>query len=171
MVRFCFYDWIIFHCMNIPQLLYPFTHWWTLRLCSCLGYLSIMQQWTWKYIYLYKLMFLFSLDKCNCPRNGIAVSQVALVVKNPATNSGDLRDTGSIPGSRSSLGGGWGNPLPYSCLENPMDRRAWRAILHGVAKSWTWLKQLATSRGSSIFNFLRKLRIFHSDCANSQSYQ
>ena len=50
---------------------------------------------------------------------------------------------GSIPGSGRSLGGGHGNPLQYSCLENPMDREAWRAIVHGVAKSQTRLKQLS----------------------------
>ena len=44
-----------------------------------------------------------------------------LVVKNPPANAGDIGDTGSIPGSRISLGGGHGNPLQYSCLENPMD--------------------------------------------------
>ena len=46
---------------------------------------------------------------------------------------------GSIPGSGRSPGGGHGNPLQYSCLENPMDRGAWRATVHGVAKSWTRL--------------------------------
>ena len=46
---------------------------------------------------------------------------------------------GSIPGLGRSLGGGNGNPLQYSCLKNSMDRGAWRAIVHGVAKSWTWL--------------------------------
>ena len=48
-------------------------------------------------------------------------------------------DAGSIPGSRRSPGGGNGNPLQYSCLENPMDRGAWRATVHGIAKSWAWL--------------------------------
>ena len=48
--------------------------------------------------------------------------QVALVVKNPPANARDMRDSGSIPGSGRSLGGGHGNPLQYSCLENPMDR-------------------------------------------------
>ena len=46
-------------------------------------------------------------------------------------------DFGSIPGSGRSLGEGNGNPLQYSCLENPMDREAWWATVHGVAKSWT----------------------------------
>ena len=69
-------------------------------------------------------------------------SQVVLVVKNPPTNIGDIRDTGSIPGFRRSPGGGHSNPLQYSCLENPMDREAWQAIVHRVAKSHTWLKQL-----------------------------
>ena len=52
-------------------------------------------------------------------------SQVALMVKNPPANAGDLKDASSIPGSRRSPGGGHGNPLQYSCLENPMDRGAW----------------------------------------------
>ena len=49
------------------------------------------------------------------------------VVKNPSVNAGETGDTGLIPGSGRSLGGGHGNPLQYSCLENPMDRGAWRA--------------------------------------------
>ena len=53
----------------------------------------------------------------------------------------NVRDTGPIPGSKRSLGGGHGNPLQYSCLENAMDRGAWRVTVHGVAKSQTWLKQ------------------------------
>ena len=52
---------------------------------------------------------------------------MALVVKNPLANAGDVRDTGSIPGSGRSLEGGPSNPLQYSCLENPMDRGAWWA--------------------------------------------
>ena len=75
------------------------------------------------------------------------VSQVALVVKNPAASAGDVRDTGSIPGSRSSLGGGHGNPLQYSCLENPMDSGGWWAAVHGVAKSLTWMKRLSMHAG------------------------
>ena len=56
-----------------------------------------------------------------------------LVVKNLAANAGEIRDTGSVPGSVRSPGGGHGNPLQYSCLENPMDRGAWWATVHGVA--------------------------------------
>ena len=54
------------------------------------------------------------------------------VIKNPPANTGDM---GSIPGSGRSPGGGCGNLLQYSCLENSMDRGAWRATVHGVAKS------------------------------------
>ena len=64
-------------------------------------------------------------------------SQVALVIKNPPANAGDIRDAGSIPMSERSPGGGHGNSLQYSCLENPMDRGAWRATVLGVAKSRT----------------------------------
>ena len=64
-------------------------------------------------------------------------SQMLLVVKNLSDNAGDVRDMGSIPGSGRSSGGGRGNPLQYSCLENPMDRGAWCATVHGVKKSQT----------------------------------
>ena len=59
-------------------------------------------------------------------------SQMALMVKNLLANAGDVRDTGSIPGSGRSPGEGNGNPLQYSCLDNLMDRGAWRATGHRV---------------------------------------
>ena len=65
---------------------------------------------------------------------------VVLVVKNPLASAGHLRDTGSIPGSGRSLGGGHSNPLQYSCLENLMDREAWGATVHRVTKCQTQLK-------------------------------
>ena len=61
--------------------------------------------------------------------------------KESAFNAGDAEDTGSIPGIGRSPGGGHGNPLQHPCLENPMDRGAWWAKVHGVAKSQTQLKQ------------------------------
>ena len=61
-------------------------------------------------------------------------SQVALVVKNPPVNAGDIKDAGLILGSRISPGEGNGNPLQYSCLENPMDRGAWKAMVHRVTR-------------------------------------
>ena len=66
-------------------------------------------------------------------------SQVALVVKNLPANAGDARDMRATPGLRRPPQGGNGNPLQYSCLENPMDRRAWRATVHGAEKSGTRL--------------------------------
>ena len=71
----------------------------------------------------------------------IRASQVVLMVKNPPANAGDIRDRGWIPGSARSPEGGNGYPLQCSCLENPMDREAWRAMVHRVSKSW---KQQAT---------------------------
>jgi len=68
---------------------------------------------------------------------------VAPVVKNPPANAGDIRDMGLTPGLKRFPGRGHGNPLQCSCLENPMDRGAWRATVHGVAKSWTQPKQLS----------------------------
>ena len=58
------------------------------------------------------------------------------VVKSPPANEGATGDAGSIPGPGRSPGGGNGNPLQYSCLENPMDRGAWWATVHGSQKSW-----------------------------------
>ena len=64
------------------------------------------------------------------------------MVKNSPANAGDIRDVGSLPGSGRSPGGGHGSSLQYSCLENPMDRGAWQATVHGIAKSQ--LKRLST---------------------------
>ena len=66
--------------------------------------------------------------------NDFRASQVGLVVKNPPVNAGDMRDKGTISGLGRSLGGGNGNPLQYSSLENPTDRGAWWATVHGVTK-------------------------------------
>ena len=82
----------------------------------------------------------------------MGASQVALVVKNQPSSAGDAGDASagdagdvsSIPGLGRSPGGGRGNPLQYSCLENPMDRGAWRARVHRVAKSRAQLKWLST---------------------------
>ena len=65
-------------------------------------------------------------------------SQLMLVVRNLPTDAGDIRDAGSIPEiERRFPEGGNGNPLQYSCLENPMDRGAWQPIVHGITESWT----------------------------------
>ena len=61
----------------------------------------------------------------------LRASQVALVVQNPLVNTEDIRDVGSISGSGRSPGEGHGNPIQYFCLENPMDKRAWQAAVHG----------------------------------------
>ena len=76
-------------------------------------------------------------------------SQVALVVKNLLANAGDIKDMGLIPGSGRSPGGGHGNPLQCSCLENPRDGGAWWAAVYGVAQSRTQLKRLSSSSSSS----------------------
>ena len=69
---------------------------------------------------------------------------MVLVVKITPANTGDVRDTGSIPGLGSSPGGGYGNPFQYSYLENPMDRGVWWVTIRRVMKSWTWLNRLST---------------------------
>ena len=76
--------------------------------------------------------------------NNICFTEVALVVKNSPANAGDERDMGLIPGLGRSPGGGHGNPLQYSRLENPMDRGAWQVTVHGIAKSQTQLQLLST---------------------------
>ena len=69
---------------------------------------------------------------------------MVLVVKTLPANAGDIRDADLIPGSERSPGGGPNNPLQYSCLENPMDRGAWRAVVHRVTQSQTRPKPLST---------------------------
>ena len=66
---------------------------------------------------------------------------MVLVVKNPPASTGDVIDSSSIPGSGGSPGGGHGNPLQCSCLENPMNRGAWWAAVHGVPKSQMQLSE------------------------------
>ena len=71
-------------------------------------------------------------------------SLVALVVKNLPAKAGGVRNTGSILGYGRSPWGGHDSLLQYSCLENPIDRGAWQAVVHRVTKSWTGLKWLST---------------------------
>ena len=66
------------------------------------------------------------------------------VVKKLPANAGDIRDTGSIPGSGKFPGGGHGNPLQYSCLENPRDRGAWWAMVHAAAAAAKSLQSCLT---------------------------
>jgi len=71
-----------------------------------------------------------------------------------AYNAGDTGDLGLIPGSGRSPGGGHGNPLQYSCLENPMGREAWRVTVQRATKNWTWLKRLSTHTLSSLASLI-----------------
>ena len=73
----------------------------------------------------------------------LGASQMALVVKDPPTNTWEIRDMCSVPGLGRSPGGGNGNPLLYSCLENPIDRGVWQAMVYGVTKSWTQPNQFS----------------------------
>ena len=70
----------------------------------------------------------------------LSASQVALMVDSPPASAEDIRDLGSIPGLERYPGEGNGNPLQYSCLENPMDRGVWWTTVHRVAKSQTLMK-------------------------------
>ena len=90
--------------------------------------------------------------------SSLGASQVALVVKNPPANAGDIRDQGLIPGLERSPAGGNSNPFQYSCLENPMDRGLWLETVHSIAKSRTSdlahtdaLGQLTYDSGSMYF--------------------
>ena len=86
---------------------------------------------------------------------------MALMVKNQPANVEDVRAASSISGRVRSPGGGHGNPLQYFHLENPMDRGAWRAAVHGVSKCWTQLKQLSTHTRITYYRSfqVKKLRL------------
>ena len=73
------------------------------------------------------------------------------MVKSLPADAGDRRSVGPIPGLGRSPGGGHGNPLQCSCLENPMDRGAWRVTVPGVAKSWTQLKRCSMHANKDMF--------------------
>ena len=105
---------------------------------SCVCYISKAQgsiralSWVWHFS---STSPFHSLSNCFTCCHLCVASQVALVVKTLPANAGDIRDSSLIPGSGRSPGGGHGNPLWYSCLENPMDRGAWRATTAAAAKS------------------------------------
>ena len=83
----------------------------------------------------------------------VGASQVAVVVKNQSANAGDTRNARLIPGWGRSPGGGHGYPLQYSCLENPMDRGARRATVHGVTQRQTTLKRLSTDARTHMYMY------------------
>ena len=78
---------------------------------------------------------------------GLWASQVALVVRNPPANGGDIRDVGSIPGLRRSPGGGHGNPLQYSCLKNPHGQRSMVGYSPWGHKESDMIEQLSIAQG------------------------
>ena len=89
---------------------------------------------------------------CSLPSSSIHGIFQAIVLEWVAisylpANTGDIREMVSIIGSGRSFGGGQGNPLQYACLENTMDRGAWRVTIHWVAKSQIWLKWLSAHKG------------------------
>ena len=86
-------------------------------------------------------------------------SLVALVLNDVPANAGDIRDAGSITGLGRSPGGGPGSPLQCSCLESPVDRGAWRAVVHRVTKSQTRLKPSAHTRACGAFQSYTEHRI------------
>ena len=81
-------------------------------------------------------------------------------LKNPPANAGDIRDIDSIPLSGRFPGGGHSNPLQYSCLKNPMDRGAWRAVVHRVSKRWTQLKWLSKQAQATKMKIKNKQRYY-----------
>ena len=102
--------------------------------CSSSSQVSFIKLWFLKNLSVYQCYQIYCHKViCNIPLLFFRASQVALVVKNPLANAGDTRDMGSIPGWGRSPGGGHGDLLQYSCLENPMDRGVWRAAVHTLA--------------------------------------
>ena len=108
---------------------------------SCVCWLSLCLLWKAVYsvpLSIFACLFGFFFADSVSFGSNLSVHSFS-VGKESACNAGDARDSGSIPGWGRSAGGGHGNPLQYSCLENPMDRGAWQLTVHGVAKSQTLL--------------------------------
>ena len=96
------------------------------------------------------------------------------MVKNPLAKAWNTRHSGSVPGSGRYPRRGNGNPLQYSCLENPMDRGAWQATVRGVAKSWTQLNVWAclnTAQQSVMGSFLLPVMIFGTYMITNPSFK
>ena len=97
---------------------------------------------------LWSMEYKHKFQECMCylawSQAILRASQLAQWVKNLPAMQEMQENVGSMPGLGRSPGGGHGNPLQYSCLENPMDRGAWQAAVHRVAQSWTRQKLLST---------------------------
>ena len=93
--------------------------------------------------YLILVLVCISLVIINWASFHVGLPQ-GLSSKESTCNTGTAGDMSSVPGRGGSSGGGCGNPLQYSCLENPMGRGTWWATVYGMAKSWIWLKRLST---------------------------
>ena len=106
-------------------------------MCLVLSLCTVCEEWQWSVDHCW------STDAFNICWPPTRDYLVVLVVKNPPAKAGDTRDMDSIPGLGWSPGEGCGNPLQYSCLKNPMDRRAWWATIPEVIKSWTRLSSRA----------------------------
>ena len=110
---------------------------------NCLPYLSIHHLSMYLSTSIYLIIYLLPMYYLYIIYLHLSIVYLGFpggsVIKNLPVNAEDAGDTGSIPGSGRSPGGGSGNPLQCSCLANSMDRGAWRATIHGVSKSQTWL--------------------------------
>ena len=109
---------------------------WSAQTPQCYSQLAPAYQPSWRISGFVLTEELMSLLEFRCL---LRTSQVVLVVTNPSANAGDIGDLGSIPGLWRCPGGGHGNPLQYSWLENPMDRGAWQTVGHMVTTNQTWL--------------------------------
>ena len=109
----------------------------------CVNFCCAAKWFSYIYIRTFFFKTFFSIMVYHWILN-IGASQVALVIKNLPADAGNVRDVGSVPGLGRSPGGAHGNPLQYSCLENPMGRGAFLATVHGVTKSQTQLKWFST---------------------------
>ena len=113
-------------------------------------------------------LFLKCLQPPSCTFT-LRLQQVALVVKNLPANAGDIRDAGLILRSGRSPGGGHGNPLQSSCLENPLDRGAWQATVHGTAKRLTRPNRLSMHQALIEQPLVNQTSIYF--CASSHTYR
>ena len=101
----------------------------------------------------YSMLPILKTGSCSCPVGHGLDFLGGSVVKNQPANAGDTGDVGPVPVSGRAPGGGNGKPLQYSCLESPMDGRAWRATIQGVTKRWTRLSDWAHTHKVSLAAF------------------